>query len=92
MTKPECGNCFYHLASPEMPEDEVFCRRYPPYIVPVTEGGESTLASRFPAMKTFGWCGEHAEASRSPAPRAQVTTARPPRPPRPPRPTKFHTG
>ncbi len=57
--KPQCDNCEFHMKIPDIEIDEVVCRRYPPSIVPISENGQPSLASRFPAMKVFGWCGEY---------------------------------
>jgi len=53
MDKFECGSCRYSLATGN--PNQVFCRRYPPYVIPRTDG---TLGTEFPQMMMTGWCGE----------------------------------
>ena len=50
-----CEGCKFSLLIAERP-DQVFCRRYPPTVLPRLDGD---LGMEFPQMKLHGWCGEY---------------------------------
>jgi len=52
--KFECGNCRFSLPTADRP-NQVFCRRFPPYVIPRPDGNFGT---EFPQMMSDGWCGE----------------------------------
>jgi hypothetical protein len=59
MDKFECGACKYALPV-EGNDTAIFCRRYPPFVIPRTDG---RLGMEFPQMLTTGWCGEFQSTS-----------------------------
>lgn len=49
-----CGSCKFFLKNQH--DDAGYCRRYPPTVVPVSDGDQ--FSCEFPVVEAPDWCGE----------------------------------
>lgn len=60
MGAPTCGNCLFALArEEEAPQDQIYCRRFPPRVFSWFEPRGLQMLTQFPILGTGAWCGEH---------------------------------
>ena len=59
--KKQCNRCRFAVPGAEN-DAHLYCHRYPPQALAITNGDKSGVTFPFPAVTPGGWCGEFRQA------------------------------